>query len=116
MGMKEGKGDLWAGKNRFAHPTSCREISICQSTADILGSENSVSSTRNSVVGIYGDLATFLLWDSPLLRIVLSSSENACTMGPHHIPSLPTLSKVPRRVGQEEGVYLQHLEPSFGAL
>ena len=39
MGMKEGKGEVWAGKNRFAHPTSCREISICQSTADILGSE-----------------------------------------------------------------------------
>lgn len=51
-----------------------------------------------------------------MLRIVLSSSENAYTVGPHHIPSLPTLSKVLRRVEQEEGVYLQHLEPGFGAL
>ena len=39
MGMKEGKGEAWAGKNRFAHPASCRESSNCQSTADILGSE-----------------------------------------------------------------------------
>lgn len=26
-------------------------------------------STRNSIIGINGDLATFLLWDSPVLRI-----------------------------------------------
>ena len=39
MGMKEGKGEAWAGKKKFAHPASCRESSNCQSTADILGSE-----------------------------------------------------------------------------
>lgn len=39
MGMKEGKGEAWAGKNRFAYPASCRESSNCPSTADILGSE-----------------------------------------------------------------------------